>query len=96
VDLKAWQIPGNYRDRFYVNDGKGNYKEDSLALPENFTSKFCVRAMDYDKDGDLDLFIAEGLAHGSIPSLFQVYLQERFKKRPGEIYRCYASIAKGL
>jgi hypothetical protein len=48
----------NYRDKFYVNDGKGNYTADSLALPNNLSSKFCVRAVDYDKDGDLDLFVA--------------------------------------
>ena len=48
----------NYQDRFYVNDGKGNYSLDSTVLPNNLTSKFCVRAIDYDKDGDLDLFIA--------------------------------------
>jgi ASPIC and UnbV/FG-GAP-like repeat len=48
----------NYQDKLYVNDGKGNYQRDSLALPVNLTSKFCVRAIDYDKDGDLDLFIA--------------------------------------
>jgi hypothetical protein len=48
----------DYRDRLYVNDGKGNFHRDSLAIPSNFTSKFCVRACDYDKDGDLDLFIA--------------------------------------
>ncbi|MEP7107138.1 MAG: VCBS repeat-containing protein [Ferruginibacter sp.] len=47
-----------YQDQFYTNDGKGNYRNDSLALPANFTSKSCVRAIDYDKDGDMDLFIA--------------------------------------
>jgi len=48
----------NYLDRFYINDGKGNFKPDSAAIPQNFASKFCVRAVDYDKDGDLDLFVA--------------------------------------
>jgi len=48
----------SYGDHLYVNDGVGNFREDSLGLPSNFTSKFCVRACDYDKDGDLDLFIA--------------------------------------
>jgi hypothetical protein len=47
-----------YQDKFYINDGKGNYTLDSTAIPKNFVSKSCVRAIDYDKDGDLDLFIA--------------------------------------
>lgn len=47
-----------YSDFFYVNDGKGNFTLDTTALPSNLTSKFCVRAADYDKDGDLDIFIA--------------------------------------
>ena len=48
----------NYQDKLYVNDGKGNYTQDTTALPGNLTSKSCVRAVDYDRDGDLDLFIA--------------------------------------
>ena len=47
-----------YSDHFYLNDGKGNFTEASDLLPKNFTSKACVRAIDYDKDGDLDLFIS--------------------------------------
>ncbi len=52
--------PGSeaYSDHFYVNDGKGNFTEDRNALPVNLTSKACVRTVDYDGDGDLDLFIA--------------------------------------
>ncbi len=47
-----------YRDKFYINDGKGNFTLDTTAIPQNFTSKSCVRAADFDHDGDLDLFIA--------------------------------------
>ncbi len=47
-----------YSDILYVNDGKGNFTMANAALPVNYSSKFCVRACDYDKDGDLDLFIA--------------------------------------
>ena len=48
----------SYQDRLYINDGKGNFKEAVGALPQNFTSKLCVRAIDYNKDGKLDLFIS--------------------------------------
>jgi hypothetical protein len=47
-----------YQDRFYRNDGKGKFLQDTTALPQNFTSKSCIRAADYDHDGDLDLFVA--------------------------------------
>ena len=56
-----------YQDVFYINDGKGNFTADSLALPQNFTSKACVRAIDFDKDGDLDLFIAGRVEPWSYP-----------------------------
>ncbi|MEP7317112.1 MAG: VCBS repeat-containing protein [Panacibacter sp.] len=47
-----------YQDRFYLNNGKGGFTRDTTALPSNLTSKFCVRACDYDKDGDADLFVS--------------------------------------
>ncbi|HEY8999895.1 MAG TPA: VCBS repeat-containing protein [Mucilaginibacter sp.] len=52
--------PGSpyYQDRLYLNDGKGNFTEVTDALPRNTTSKLCVRAVDYNKDGKLDLFVS--------------------------------------
>ncbi|MBS1599081.1 MAG: VCBS repeat-containing protein [Bacteroidetes bacterium] len=47
-----------YQDRLYINDGKGNFKADSFALPVNYTSKLCVRAMDFNNDGKMDLFVS--------------------------------------
>ncbi len=47
----------NYADHLYINDGKGNFALSKSALPENTTSKSCARAADFDRDGDLDLFI---------------------------------------
>ncbi|MDP9041742.1 MAG: VCBS repeat-containing protein, partial [Bacteroidota bacterium] len=52
--------PGNnnYQDRLFINDGKGNFRMDTTAIPVNHNSKFCVRAFDYNRDGKLDLFIS--------------------------------------
>jgi len=47
-----------YQDRLYINDGKGNFKEAVGALPKNFKSKLCVKAIDYNKDGKPDLFVS--------------------------------------
>lgn len=48
----------NYQDRIYINDGHGNFTLDSAALPQNYTSKLCVRAFDYNHDGKMDLFVS--------------------------------------
>jgi enediyne biosynthesis protein E4 len=44
-------------DRIYRNDGKGNFIRNKTALPPMFSNKSCVRPFDFDKDGDIDLFV---------------------------------------
>ena len=56
-----------YQDKLYINDGLGNFTEDDLALPVNHTSKLCVRAFDFNKDGKLDLFVSGRVAPGAYP-----------------------------
>jgi len=65
---------GSYQDRLYINNGKGQFIVDSLALPANVTSKSCVRSADYDKDGDLDLFIGGRVEPENYPKAVSSYI----------------------
>jgi hypothetical protein len=62
--------PGDaaYQDRLFINDGKGNFTlAPADALPINHTSKLCVRAFDYNKDGKPDLFVSGRVEPWSYP-----------------------------
>jgi enediyne biosynthesis protein E4 len=63
-----------FYDSFYVNDGKGNFLESKNAIPQFNTSTSCVRAADYDNDGDLDLFVAGRNIPGQYPKFADSYI----------------------
>lgn len=59
--------PGDmaYRDKLMINDGAGSFRE--FALSSAYSSSSCVVAADYDRDGDLDLFIGGRVQPGAYP-----------------------------
>ncbi|MDX1628244.1 MAG: VCBS repeat-containing protein, partial [Fulvivirga sp.] len=44
-------------DRIYINDGMGNFSYDESRLPGSYHSGSVVRPYDFDKDGDIDVFV---------------------------------------
>ena len=60
------------KDRLYLNDGKGHFTR-SAGLPDLFENKSVVRVADFDKDGDLDIFVggrANAITYGQPPNSY--------------------------
>ncbi|WPP53267.1 VCBS repeat-containing protein [Catalinimonas niigatensis] len=64
------------QDLLYLNDGQGNFERLENALPSMLVSKSCVVPVDFDNDGDMDVFVGGRVIPGQYPMSPQSFLLE--------------------
>lgn len=80
-----------YQDRLYINNGKGVFTMGKL--PKMLTSGSKVAAGDYDKDGDLDLFVGGRQVPGQYGNSAESYV---LKNNNGQFSDVTAEVAPDL
>ncbi|MFH6604992.1 VCBS repeat-containing protein [Maribacter algicola] len=71
-----------YRDVLLINDGHGNFKKTENALPDNRSNSSAIKAADFDRDGDLDLFVGSRVLPFSYPKADRSFIL-RNDSKPG-------------
>ncbi|MCF0073226.1 VCBS repeat-containing protein [Dyadobacter sp. CY261] len=65
----------SFQDEIYLSNGKGSLNLLVLSVPNTkASSKSCARPYDFDKDGDLDLFVGGRIVPGRYPEAPASYL----------------------
>jgi hypothetical protein len=102
-DLDLYVVSGGYndyeehdpalQDRLYINDGKGIFTKSIGVLPEMLVSTSCVTPIDFDKDGDIDLFVGGRVVPGQYPVTPESFLLEN---RGGKFVNVTSAFNKDL
>lgn len=82
-DLDLYIVSGSYefkpdspalQDKLYINDGSGHFQLNEQAIPAFLKSGSCVKAADYDHDGDLDVFVGGRVEPNAYPKPVSSYI----------------------
>lgn len=58
----------NYKNRLYLNNGKGFFTKSKTAIPTTNNNVSVITACDYDNDGDIDVFVGSR----SVPGVYGI------------------------
>ncbi|TAE27154.1 MAG: RNA-binding protein [Cytophagales bacterium] len=87
-------LSADYQDRLYLNDGRGNFAPSPNALPPTRSSGGVVTVVDFDGDGDTDVFRAGRVVPGNYPKPAPSYLLRNDGR--GHFTDCTDTHAPGL
>ncbi len=82
-DLDLYVTGGGYeylpndlllQNRLYLNDGKGNFTKTDDAFPADLFADSCVELIDFDNDGDQDVFVGGSV----LPTGYPMFNPSRF------------------
>ena len=79
------KAPGYYQDRLYMNTGHGFVKSEHSLPPNLNQSGKCVKAADFDNDGDPDLFLGGRIVPGKYPIPANSYILKNNGKKGIEV-----------
>ncbi len=86
----------HYQHRLYKNNGHGIFNLDQTSLPQITASGSCVRAADFDADGDLDLFAGGRVVPGQYPFAAQSFLLQNDNGQFSDVTIKYAPLLTNL